>query len=180
MKSASRTFVMLLAAISVCLPPALRADDGKFAPLKVKLDEYTAAIAGDSFKTQASECDFLISECKDSLARQFTALYLYDHYLNSRIMGDEAVAVHIVDRWFAPGTVKMKNDLDLLNAKVFADFNRSSLIGEKAPELTQRYSPAARSEQFHGHLQGYLQHFPFPYSRSGSIRKRPVRDRRPA
>ncbi len=136
MKSASRTFVMLLAAISVCLPPALRADDGKFAPLKVKLDEYTAAIAGDSFKSQASECDFLISECKDSLARQFTALYLYDHYLNSRIMGDEAVAVHIVDRWFAPGTVKMKNDLDLLNAKVFADFNRSSLVGEKAPELT--------------------------------------------
>ena len=131
-----RILATLAAAIMACLSATLRADDGKFAPLKEKLEEYTAAIAGDSFKSQAAECDFLISECKDSLARQFTALYLYDHYLNSKIMGDEAVAVHIVDEWFTPGTVKMKTDLDLLNARVFADFNRSSLIGEKAPELT--------------------------------------------
>ena len=50
-------------------------------------------------------------------------------------MGSEAVAVHVYDRWFAPGKVKMKNDMDLFNARIFADFNRQSLIGEKAPEI---------------------------------------------
>ena len=51
-------------------------------------------------------------------------------------MGSETVAIHILDEWFFSGKVKMYNDIDLLNAKIFADFNRQSLIGLKAPQLT--------------------------------------------
>ena len=106
-----------------------------YSALGAKLDEYFVALAGESAAVQNAECDFLISSCKDSLVRQYVALKIYDHYLNSKIMGDDAVAVHVVEEWFIPGKVKMKTDLDLLNAQVFAAFNRHSLIGAKAPLL---------------------------------------------
>ena len=41
----------------------------------------------------------------------------------------------IFDKWFQTGKISVGNDMDLLNARIFADFNRQSLIGEKAPEL---------------------------------------------
>lgn len=109
-----------------------------YPALGAKLDEYFVALSGESVATQNAECDFLISSCKDSLVRQYVALKIYDHYLNSKIMGDDAVAVHVVEEWFIPGKVKMNSDLDLLNAQVFAAFNRHSLIGAKAPLLYLR------------------------------------------
>lgn len=100
-----------------------------------RLEEYVAALAGEPAALQNEECDFLISSTRDSLMRQYVALKLYDHYLQSRIMGDEAVAVHIARRWFLSGEVPMHSDEDLLNAKLLVTFNESSLIGCEAPEL---------------------------------------------
>jgi hypothetical protein len=51
-------------------------------------------------------------------------------------MGAEAVAIHIFDTWFLPGIVKMESDMDLMTARVYADFNRQSQIGMPAPQLT--------------------------------------------
>lgn len=51
----------------------------------------------------------------------------------SPVMGDEAVAIHLTDTWFAPGLIDMGGDDVLLEAKIFADFNRQSLLGMKAP-----------------------------------------------
>jgi hypothetical protein len=45
-------------------------------------------------------------------------------------MGAEAVAIHVLDKWFIDGPVRMYDDVDLLHARIFADFNRQSLIGE--------------------------------------------------
>ena len=73
--------------------------------------------------------------CQDSLTRQFVALKIYDHYLNSKIMGDDGVAVHVADTWLIPGKVAMHSELDLLNAKVFAEFNRQAQLGAEAPTL---------------------------------------------
>ena len=100
-----------------------------------KLDEYTAVLEREPVETKCGEADFLIESCTDSLIRQFTAIRLYGHYVSSKLMGDEAVAIHIFDRWFATGEVRMRNELDLMNARIFAEFNRQSLIGNKAPEL---------------------------------------------
>ncbi len=123
----------LLCLSLLCCIPALAQEP--YSELGAKLDEYFVALTGESAQVQNAECDFLISSCKDSLVRQYVALKIYDHYLNSKIMGDDAVAVHVVEEWFIPGKVKMKTDLDLLNAQVFAAFNRHSLIGAKAPLL---------------------------------------------
>ena len=127
-----RLLTALLAVFFVC---SLQAQDDRFAALGAKLDEYFAALAGDPIPVQNAECDFLIESCQDSLTRQFVALKIYDHYLNSKIMGDDGVAAHIVDTWFIPGKVAMKDDLDLLNAKVFAEFNRQAQLGAEAPAL---------------------------------------------
>ncbi len=100
------------------------------------LEEYFSALERESVEVKSKECDFIIGACQVDEVRQFTALKVYDHYLNSPVMGDEAVAIHVYDNWFANGKVAMVSDVDMLNAAVFADFNRHSLIGMRAPELT--------------------------------------------
>lgn len=130
-------YVVLVLSWCQCLR-AQQLDSLKRASLDAKLEEYVAAIEPAGPDAQMEECDFLIESCSDSLVRQYVALRLYDHYLSSKVMGAESVAIHILDRWFFTGEVKMPNDVDLLNARVYADFNRSSLLGAQAPRLDVR------------------------------------------
>lgn len=104
--------------------------------LSDKLDEYLDAVKTLDMDSQKEEADFIIETVTDSLMRQFVAVKVYDHYLTSPVMGAEAVAIHILDKWFLDGTVKMYDEIDLLNARIYADFHRQSLIGMKAPQLS--------------------------------------------
>lgn len=113
-------------------------DSLKQKALSDKLDEYFMAIEREGTQVQKQESDFLIESASDSLVRQFIALKIYDHYLNSPVMGSEAVAIYVLDRWFVTGRVKMKSDIDFINAQVYADFNRQSQIGMKAPQLSMQ------------------------------------------
>lgn len=126
-----RRLLLTLSFALVCL--SLRAQ--QYPELSAKLEQYFTALAGESAALQKEECDFLISSCQDSLVRQFVTLRIYDHYLQSKIMGDDAVAVHIAQKWLLPGLVAMHSPTDLLNAQIFVEFNRRSLIGCKAPSL---------------------------------------------
>lgn len=110
-------------------------DSAKQAALGAKLAEYFDALKYEGPDVQKEEADFLIGSASDSLVRQFVACTVYDHYVASPVMGAEAVALHVFDKWFAPGKIRMRNDLDFLNARIFADFNRQSMIGVMAPEL---------------------------------------------
>lgn len=107
-----------------------------YPELGERLEEYFAALSGESTSVIARECDFLISSSQDSLVRQYVALKIYDHYLQSKIMGDDAVAVHVAQKWFLSGEVAMHSEGDLFNAQLFTEFNKSSLIGLTAPELS--------------------------------------------
>ena len=111
-------------------------DSAKLSSLSLKLAEYYEAMAREPLGVQMQECDFLIESTTDPDIRQHVALDIYRHYYNSPLMGAENVAIHVFDRWFAPGIVKMKSDADLISAKVYAEFNRQSLIGKRAPEMT--------------------------------------------
>lgn len=111
-------------------------DSAKLSTLSLKLAEYYEAMEREPLGVQMQECDFLIESTTDPEIRQHVALDIYNHYYNSPLMGAENVAIHIFDRWFAPGTVRMKSDADLISAKVYAEFNRQSLIGKPAPEIT--------------------------------------------
>lgn len=129
------TVVLLLLTGSMTLR-ARQLDSTVREALTSKLAEYFQALKYENLDVQKEECDFLISSCSDSLTRQFVALSIYDHYVDSDIMGAEAVAIHVIDNWFIPGKVMMRDDMELLGAKVFAEFNRMSQLGCMAPELT--------------------------------------------
>lgn len=120
------------------------------AALDSKLDEYFAALESLPASAKIEECDFILESCTDSLVRQYAAVRIYDHFLGSKVMGDEAVSVHMVDDWFTPGRTKMYSDVDLLNAQVYAQFHRSSLIGMQAPSLTL-LTPEGEEDTAPGH-----------------------------
>ncbi len=116
--------------------PSVQADSSALAALGLKLEQYVKALEPLGADAHEEECDFLVSSCRDSVTRQYVTLWLYSHYVSSDVMGAEAVAIDIADKWIFSGRVKMKNDIDLMNARIYADFNRMSLIGRKAPEMT--------------------------------------------
>ena len=110
-------------------------DSTRLAELDKRLETYFQILEPENVDVKSRECDLLIDSAKDSLLRQHIALKAYDHYLNSTLMGDEGVAVHLTDTWFAPGLVSMGGEEVLFNAKIFADFNRQSLLGKPAPSF---------------------------------------------
>ena len=125
---------LVLFFLGVLLCAGAFAQKDPYPELGAKLEQYFAALAGEPAAVQNSECDFLIESCQDSLVRQYVALKIYDHYLKSKIMGDDAVAVHIAQKWLVSGKVPMNSEEDLRNADIYVTFNKSSLIGSKAPE----------------------------------------------
>ena len=110
-------------------------DSSRYAPLGAKLAEYYEAMVREPLHVQAQECDFLILTAADSLVRQYVAQDIYRHYIQSPLMGAENVAVHVFDKWFATGQVLMADPEEFRQAHVYADFNRQSLIGKRAPQL---------------------------------------------
>lgn len=108
-------------------------DDSALSTLGQKLKEYTAAIDGESIAVKNSECDFLISTCQLPETRQYAALWLYEHYRGSKVLGDEDVAVHIASQWFLTEKVPMKTEADFLSAKLFVHLNEKLLLGMKTP-----------------------------------------------
>lgn len=122
-------FILWLLLPFCCLA---QVDSTRLAELDKRLDKYFQILEPESVGVKSRECDLLIDSAKDSLLRQHIALKAYGHYLNSTLMGDEGVAVHLTDAWFAPGLVSMGGEEVLFNAKIFADFNRQSLLGKPA------------------------------------------------
>lgn len=110
-------------------------DTATVRKVEAMLDGYTENIAMLPAKAKCEEVDFLIGSFTEPELQRLTAIHLYTHYFQSKIMGDEAVAIYLTDKWFSTGKVSFSNDMDLINAKIYADFNRQSQIGCQAPEL---------------------------------------------
>ena len=124
-----------LGFLSFSLQASAQIDSTKLKELDSRLEAYFGTLEMENIEVKEKECDYLVETTSDSVLRQHIALKVYSHYLNSPVMGDEAVAIHFTDTWFASGKVKMVSDIDLMNARIFADFNRQSLLGLEAPRL---------------------------------------------
>lgn len=120
----------------LCLQAPAQVDSTRLRALDAKLEDYFRLLEPQETDVKIEECDALVSSASDSLLRQHIALKIHEHYLNSKLMGDEAVAVHMVDHWFLPGKVRMADEMQLMSARVYADFNRQSLIGKMAPSFS--------------------------------------------
>ena len=81
-------FVLLLPFLASAQQP----DSAKTAELGRKLAEYYKALEHENINVQKQECDFLIEAVADSLLKQFVALDIYEHYMDSPLMGSENVA----------------------------------------------------------------------------------------
>ena len=111
-------------------------DPDRYAGLDSLLTQFYGALLTEDIEARNAELDGLIGSCRDSLTRQHVTMQIFDHYQFSRVMGEEAVAVHIYDEWIATGKVKPRNDSEEVVASVFANFNRSSLLGMQAVPVT--------------------------------------------
>ena len=131
-KVAAILSVLLLCAFDL----AAQIDSTRLKELDARLERYFSALESEPVQVKNNECDALIEAASDKDLRQRIALKVYDHYRKSSLMGDEAVAIHLIDRWFSSGEISMGSDQDLLDAKLFAEFNRNSLIGMSAPKVT--------------------------------------------
>lgn len=133
-----RLALIALSLLLAVFPLRAQIDSAAVAKTLAMVDEYVLALEQEALETKLSECDFLVETCTDSLLRQAVATKLYAHYADSQLMGEEAVAIHLYDRWFAPGTVAFPTEAERIQAHVFAEFNRSSLPGLPAPMLEMR------------------------------------------
>jgi len=123
--------------------------DSRYAPLDSLLTQFYTALEREAVEEKNAQMDALIESCRDSLMRQHVALSIFDHYRYSRLMGEEAVAVHIFDAWIASGKVEMRSEFDLFDAERFTLENRRTLLGMEAPEITLR-SPCGAKRNLPG------------------------------
>ena len=127
----------VIALLTLFFAPPVHAlpDEESLARLDSMLVNYVSALEPESVEVKMDEADFLISTSSDSLVRDRIAKRLFSLYRDSRIMGDEAVGVHIYDKWYVPGKVSFGSAEEESEARMFVEFNRSTLIGCKAPCL---------------------------------------------
>jgi|GEM_PF-1488438 len=98
------------------------------------LARYTAAIEDLTTEDKKAECDIIISNSPEGPLRADVVMWLFDHYMHSRVMGDESVAVAIYDKWIDGGVTPVGED-DLQSARIMVQFCRSSLVGADAPAI---------------------------------------------
>lgn len=142
--------LILVFLLSMNVMDARQLDSLSQASLRSKVEEYFGALQYEDLEVQKAEADFMIEVSSDSLIRQFVASEIYDHYAGSPVMGAENVAIHVFDRWFKDGPLKMNDDAAYFNAALFAEFNRQSLIGEKAPGLVLEAADGSVTELYTG------------------------------
>ncbi len=129
-----RRFLPVLTALLLSLFGAAAQD---YSALDGKMDAYFKTIEAASTADKCSEADFLISSATDPAIRAHIAQYVFTHYSNSSVMGDETVAVYVAREWMMAGKVEVSPS-DLTTAQSYVRFNGRSLIGMKAPVLTLR------------------------------------------
>ena len=87
-----------------------------YAQLDSLMNIYVVAMRSESSESKMAETDYMIGSAKDSLTRQHIALYLFDYYKQSPLMGEEEIAIHIYDSWIKSGRVAMRSEFDEMDA----------------------------------------------------------------
>lgn len=83
-----------------------------------------------------SRADAFISTGKTPEERARLAYYIYRYYRESKIMGYDEIAVYVADAYFIKGGYTLPDTDAVMEMKLFAQTNRLSLIGMRAPVLT--------------------------------------------
>ena len=125
----------MLPVLIALLLPFVRVAAQDYSALDAKMDAYFEAIQASTVEEKCQETDFLISSASDPALRGHIAQYIFKHYRESSVMGDEGVAVHVAREWIMSGKVTATTS-ERTDAESYIRFNGRSLIGMKAPVLT--------------------------------------------
>ncbi|MDR1583908.1 MAG: DUF5106 domain-containing protein [Prevotellaceae bacterium] len=87
----------------------------------------------DSIKN-AFDLVFLKTKGDTTMAKFLTA-HIFNHYIASKIMGMESVAIHIIDNYYLPGKVYTADKNFIEKITEYADKNRETLIGKQGKNL---------------------------------------------
>lgn len=127
--------IFALLAGTVLRAAAHGEDVDRYRGLDSLLAQFYTALERADIDEKNREFDGLISACTDSLTRQHVTLRILNHYMHSRVMGEEAVAIHIFDEWLGSGKVSATSEFEYMEAEMFANCNRRSLLGMTARKL---------------------------------------------
>ena len=83
-----------------------------------------------------SQIDVLISSGKSPEEQAWLARNIYQYYLDSKVMGYDRLSVYVADNYFLNGKLKLESAEEMTGMKLFANHNRQSLVGNKAPEIS--------------------------------------------
>lgn len=132
-----RLLLIFLACLGFCSKLRAQEEDfQRYAGLDSLLTQFYQVLERESVEVKSTEFDSLIGMVDDSLARQHVTLRVLNHYMHGRVMGEEAVAIHIFDTWLASGKVQATSEFEYLEAEMFANCNRRSLLGMQAEKIT--------------------------------------------
>ncbi len=83
-----------------------------------------------------SAIDFILEKTKvNKNTFQFVTVMLLNEYATSKVMGYDAVYVHMVDKYYTTGQAYWLDDVGLYRIQAQADRVRPTLIGNQAPPL---------------------------------------------
>lgn len=139
-------FSLLFLCVSAFGVFAFETDSLQLLSIDKKLKEYIGTIEKMPISVKNRECDFLLESCHNKDVRTKVMSVLYNHYRYSPLMGDDAVAVHISDKWISTGKGTLGNDVENMMARIYSDFNRRSLIGCRAPSINMESIDGKRIE----------------------------------
>lgn len=83
-----------------------------------------------------SRADAFINTGKTPEETVRIAWYIYNYYRSSNIMGYDEIAIYIADSYFLNKRYTLPDESAMMEMRLFAETNRNSLIGMKAPSLT--------------------------------------------
>ena len=131
MKRKSLLTVILAAAL--CTAPAAHAQEqAVFNSVTEYFESISLTLPADSV---CAKVDSLVARAESAEQKSRIAGLAFDYFRSSPVMGLDAVAVHIADRWFLSRELKWNDDATFPMLYTYAEFNRQSLIGKPAPEL---------------------------------------------
>lgn len=101
-----------------------------------RLEAFFTNVLIQSPDTINKEIDKLIKECEsDHKVFQFVAVYLFNHFRESQIMGQDAVMVKLADDIYLSGKADWVSDEFKRDLKRQIDLIRPNLIGKKAVNI---------------------------------------------
>lgn len=82
-----------------------------------------------------TKAEILISTGKDDYEKGMIAYNIYEYYRNSKYMGYDEIAIYFADNYILNFKYPIPKDVDFFGIKMYAEFNRLSLIGMNAQDL---------------------------------------------